>query len=85
MCWPGTVSQQKEARSMTSPKSRPVKAGAVAWIAGTVQFLIAEFVAQSAWRAPYSWAMNAISDLGAVHCQNTGTANPPATRHGCAV
>jgi hypothetical membrane protein len=62
---------------MTSPKSRAVTAGAVAWIAGTVQFFIAEFVAQSAWRTPYSWAANAISDLGAVHCQSTGTANPP--------
>ena len=62
---------------MTSPKSRAVKAGAVAWIVGTVQFFIAELVAQSAWRTPYSWAMNAISDLGAVHCQSTGTANPP--------
>jgi hypothetical membrane protein len=62
---------------MTSPKSRAVKAGAVAWIAGTVQFFIAELVAQSAWRTPYSWAMNAISDLGAVHCGSTGTANPP--------
>ena len=62
---------------MTSPKSRTVTAGAMAWIAGTVQFLIAELVAQAAWRTPYSWATNAISDLGAVHCQNTGTANPP--------
>ena len=62
---------------MTSPKSRAVKAGAVAWIAGPVQFFVAELIAQSAWRTPYSWAMNAISDLGAVRCQNTGTANPP--------
>jgi hypothetical membrane protein len=77
MCWPGTVSQQKEAQLMTSPKSRAVKAGAVAWIAGTFQFFIAELVAQSAWRTPYSWATNAISDLGAVHCGSTGTANPP--------
>jgi hypothetical membrane protein len=63
---------------MTSPKSRAVKAGAVAWIVGTVQFVIAELVAQSAWRTPYSWATNAISDLGAVHCGSTGAANPPA-------
>jgi hypothetical membrane protein len=77
MCWPGTVSQQKEAQLMTSPKSLAVKAGAVAWIAGTAQFFIAELVAQSAWRTPYSWAANAISDLGAVHCGSTGTANPP--------
>ncbi len=62
---------------MTSPKSWAVKVGAVAWITGTVQFCIAELVAQSAWRTPYSWAANAISDLGAVHCQSTGTANPP--------
>jgi hypothetical membrane protein len=58
-------------------KTRAVQAGAVAWIAGTAQFFAAQIAAQSAWRTPYSWAANAISDLGAVHCQNTGSANPP--------
>jgi len=58
-------------------KSRLVQAGAAAWIAGTAQFFAASLIVQSAWRTPYSWAANAISDLGAVHCQDTGTANPP--------
>lgn len=62
---------------MTPSKSRAVQAGAVAWIAGSIQFPVAQLVAQSAWRTPYSWAANAISDLGAVHCASTGTANPP--------
>lgn len=46
------------------------------WIAGPLLFLIAQFVAQSAWRTPYSWMANPISDLGAVHCQRTGTGYP---------
>jgi hypothetical membrane protein len=62
---------------MTLSKCRAVKAGAVAWIIGTPVFFIAQLIAQSAWRTRYSWATNAISDLGAVHCASTGTANPP--------
>jgi hypothetical membrane protein len=62
---------------MTPSKCRAVQAGAVAWIIGTPVFFIAELVAQSAWPTSYSWATNAISDLGAVHCAGTGTANPP--------
>jgi hypothetical membrane protein len=54
-----------------------VRAGALAWIAGTGQFLVTGLVVQSAWRTPYSWAGNAISDLGAVHCARTGAGNPP--------
>jgi hypothetical membrane protein len=54
-----------------------VQVGAAAWIAGTVQFFAAGLVVQSAWRTPYSWASNAISDLGAAHCQRTGADNPP--------
>jgi hypothetical membrane protein len=62
---------------MTLPKCRGVKAGAVAWIIGTPAFFSAQLITQAAWRTPYSWATNAISDLGAVHCASTGTANPP--------
>ena len=45
---------------------------------GPVQFLVAGFVAQGAWRTPYNWAANQVSDLGAVHCGSTGPDNPPA-------
>jgi hypothetical membrane protein len=41
------------------------------WIAGPIQYLIAQLVAQAAWRSPYSWTVNPLSDLGAVHCQRT--------------
>jgi hypothetical protein len=44
--------------------------GAVMWIAGPVQYLIAQFVVQAAWRTPYSWMVNPLSDLGAVHCRS---------------
>lgn len=50
----------------------------MALIAGPVQFALAGLVAQSAWHTPYSWAGNAVSDLGAVRCQNTGIDNPPS-------
>ena len=50
-----------------------IRAGAIAWVAGAVQYLTAQLVAQSAWRTPYSWMINPLSDLGAVGCQRTGT------------
>jgi hypothetical membrane protein len=31
---------------------------------------------QAAWRTPYSWMVNPLSDLGAVHCQRTGSGAP---------
>ena len=34
-----------------------IRVGAVMWIAGPVQYLIALLVAQAAWRTPYSWAV----------------------------
>jgi hypothetical membrane protein len=46
------------------------------WIAGPVQDLIALLVAQAAWRTPYSWMVNPLSDLGAVHCQRAGSGYP---------
>jgi hypothetical membrane protein len=62
---------------MTSTKRRLIRAGALAWIIGTPVFFITELITQSAWPHPYSWATNAISDLGAVHCASTGADNPP--------
>ena len=53
-----------------------IRVGAVMWIAGPVQYLIAQLVAQAAWRTPYSWMVNPLSDLGAVHCQRTGSGYP---------
>jgi hypothetical membrane protein len=46
------------------------------WIAGPAQYLIAQLVAQAAWRIPYSWMVNPLSDLGAVHCQRMGSGYP---------
>lgn len=38
------------------------------WILGTLQFFTLHLIVQSAWPQPYSWWLNYISDLGAVHC-----------------
>lgn len=46
------------------------------WIAGPVQYLIAQLVAQAAWRTPYSWMVNPLSDLGATRCRRTGSGYP---------
>lgn len=53
-----------------------IRVGAVMWIVGPVQYLMAQLVAQAAWRTPYSWMVNPLSDLGAVHCQRTGSGYP---------
>lgn len=53
-----------------------IRVGAVMWIAGPVQYLIAQLVAQAAWRTPYSWVVNPLSDLGAVRCQRMGSGYP---------
>ena len=53
-----------------------IRGGAVMWIAGPVQYLIAQLVARAAWRTPYSWMVNPLSDLGAIHCQRTGSGYP---------
>ena len=53
-----------------------IRVGAVMWIAGPVQYLIAQLVAQAAWRTAYSWAVNPLSDLGAVRCQRMGSGYP---------
>ena len=46
--------------------------GALAWIAGTVQFFVCHLLVQSAWPTPYSWSLNNVSDLGNVYCQPWG-------------
>ncbi|WP_412538556.1 DUF998 domain-containing protein [Longispora sp. K20-0274] len=44
-----------------------VLVGAGAW-ALVVQYFVVLVVVRSAWSTPYSWARNAISDLGAAEC-----------------
>ena len=53
-----------------------IRGGAVMWIAGPIQYLIAQLIAQAAWRTPYRWMVNPLSYLGAVHCQRTGSGYP---------
>jgi len=55
---------------MAVTRRRPprTRVGAVLLVLGTVQFLVAHLVVQSAWPVPYSWAGDYISDLGAVTC-----------------
>ncbi len=47
---------------------RRVLGGALLWIVGSVQFLLAMVVVQLAWTTPYDIWTNAVSDLGAVTC-----------------
>jgi hypothetical membrane protein len=61
-------------------RQRKIRAGAIMWIAGPVQYLVAQLVVQSAWRTPYSWRTNPLSDLGAVRCQHSST---PLPRYVC--
>ena len=52
---------------------RSVHHGAILWIVGVVQFVVAMVVVQLAWSNPsYSLTQNYISDLGAIHCQTFG-------------
>jgi hypothetical membrane protein len=42
--------------------------GSILWIS-SIQFFLVQVVAASAWtKPPYSWRLNAISDLGAISC-----------------
>lgn len=50
--------------------------GAVAFLLGAIQFFIAQIVAATAWKSPYSWSRNWISDLGNTTC------GPFAVPHG---
>ncbi|HEU4785263.1 MAG TPA: DUF998 domain-containing protein [Ktedonobacterales bacterium] len=42
-------------------------AGPILWIS-SIQFFLVQIVVVSAWKRPYSWRLNAISDLGAISC-----------------
>ncbi|ATL66562.1 hypothetical protein CRH09_10430 [Nocardia terpenica] len=50
--------------------------GAVAWLVGAAQFLIAQLVVGAGWTTRYSWATNNISDLGNVGCGNWDESRP---------
>ena len=62
-----------------------IQVGAVMWIAGPVQYLIVQLAAQAAWRTPYSWMVNPLSDLGAIHCpaRAAGTRCPAMSARRC--
>ncbi len=49
---------------------RSVHHGAIAWLVGTIQFLVAMVVVQLTWTgsSPYSLSQNVISDLGNTSC-----------------
>lgn len=46
--------------------------GAVAWMVAVVQLFVVMSVVELAWKTPYSWADNNISDLGNVTCAEFG-------------
>ena len=57
--------------------TRPVRIGALCWIASAGLFGIANVVTGLGWRHPaYSWATDNISDLGNVHCGVWDTTRP---------
>ncbi|MEV6282513.1 DUF998 domain-containing protein [Kribbella sp. NPDC051770] len=56
--------------------------GAIAWLAGALQFFVVMIVVQLAWTTPYSWADNNISDLGNVHCGDFGGRSVCSPLHG---
>ncbi|MER7988854.1 DUF998 domain-containing protein [Streptomyces noursei] len=56
--------------------SLAVRLGAAAWLVAAVQFLVIQAVVAAAWRTPFNWATNNISDLGNVHCQTWDATRP---------
>ncbi|MEU9113618.1 DUF998 domain-containing protein [Streptomyces sp. NPDC048483] len=50
--------------------------GAVLWIIAAVQFMAVQLAVGAAWRTPYSWVRNNISDLGNVHCRTWDVSRP---------
>ncbi len=56
--------------------SPAVRLGAAAWIVAAVQFLVVQVVVACAWRTPFSWATNNVSDLGNVHCRTWDASRP---------
>src|SRR2546430_17677565 len=65
---PSCLAGTGERMSTGRPK---IRIGAVMWIAGPIQYLIAQLAAQAAWRTPYSWMLNPLSDPGALPWQRT--------------
>ncbi|MFJ9848968.1 DUF998 domain-containing protein [Streptomyces sp. NPDC101150] len=59
--------------SRTTPRTG---IGAALWILAAAQFLAVQLIAGAAWRSPYSWVRNNISDLGNVHCRNWDVSRP---------
>jgi hypothetical membrane protein len=41
--------------------------GPIVWLS-TVQYFVVQLVVASAWKPSYDWRLDAISDLGAIHC-----------------
>ncbi len=52
---------------------RRVHHGALLWVVGVLQFVVAMIVVQLAWTTPYSLAQNYISDLGNTACGEFGS------------
>ncbi len=61
---------------MTSTRRSAVIGGAIIWIIGSVQFFIAQLIAQLAWTTPYSLLHNYISDLGNTACRAVSITSP---------
>ena len=58
---------EREARD---PDRRPRVLAAAAWLIGSAQFFVAQFVVAAAWDTPFSWARNNISDLAETGCRS---------------
>ncbi len=61
-------SRVKPGEGGTPPVGRFARLGALLWVVGGIQFVVAMVITQLGWTTPYSLANNAISDLGAVNC-----------------
>ncbi|MFC4560512.1 DUF998 domain-containing protein [Nocardiopsis mangrovi] len=66
---------------LTAPSARRTRIGALLWVLSSIQFFAAHLIVQSAWPRPYSWALNNVSDLGAVTCSTAGA--EPHVRYVC--
>jgi len=56
---------------------RAVHHGAILWLVGSVQFVVAMAVVQYGWKGTYSLTKNVISDLGNTACGNWPNATSP--------
>ena len=55
--------------------------GPLVWVL-SVQYFVAQFIAATAWPAPYSWSHNLISDLGSTACRQYGERFVCSPQHG---